>query len=262
MFLGRWARLLRYDHAGVVASARFDWRAKDGEALADFLSRLEHGAPQQEGIDDSVGDLSVFGDDESKVANEARKAMQEFSAGMIDVPIEDDAPLRTVRCWDDAQRGEDGLPKSRLLVATYPLGLNYSIVGRYTISFIGYDVEKCCAYWVKDSWPINNKEFTKEGRIYELLKAAGVPHLAAIECAGEVRWKADNTVQKSRTDEFIGKRWAGLTANIHPVSHYRILFKDIGRPISKFHSTQQLVTALSHAIEGKRASSTRVPFVD
>ena len=160
----------------------------------------------------------------------ARKAMQDFSADMLTVPITDEAPLRTVECWDDSQLGDDGLPKSRVLIATEPLGLNFSIIGRYTTSFIAYDVEKDCSYWVKDSWPINDPEFTKEGKIYEKLKDAGVPHLAAVAFAGEVRWKADNTVQRSRTDEFIKAGWSGLTANIHPLSHYRILFKDIGKP--------------------------------
>ena len=83
------------------------------------------------------------------------------------------------------------------------------------------------------------------------MKDAGVPHLAAVAFAGEVRWKADNTVQRSRTDEFVKAGWSGLTANIHPLSHYRILFKDIGKPVSKFDSTHQLVTALSQAIKGK-----------
>ncbi|VDC07971.1 unnamed protein product [Peniophora sp. CBMAI 1063] len=249
LILENWARLLRYDHAGVVVSERFDWRANDGELLADFLSRLEHGTPQDEGIDDSVGDLSAFGGEDSEVVKDARKAMQEFSDGMIAVPITDDAPLRSVECWDDSQLGDDGLPKSRTLIATQPLGLNFSIVGRYTVSFIGYDVEERCAYWVKDSWPINDPEFTKEGEIYKRLKDADVPHLAEIECAGEVRWKADKTVQRTRTDEFAKEGWSGLTANIHPLSHYRILFKDIGRPVSKFQSTQQLVTALSHAVK-------------
>ncbi|VDC07238.1 unnamed protein product [Peniophora sp. CBMAI 1063] len=249
LILENWARLLRYDHAGVVVSERFDWRANDGELLAEFLSRLEHGTPQEEGIDDSVGDLSAFGGEDSEVVKDARKAMQEFSDGMIAVPITDDAPLRSVECWDDSQLGDDGLPMSRTLIATQPLGLNFSIVGRYTVSFIGYDAEKRCAYWVKDSWPINDPEFTKEGEIYKRLKDAGVPHLAEIECAGEVRWKANKAVQRTRTDEFAKEGWSGLTANIHPLSHYRILFKDIGRPVSKFKSTQQLVTALSHAIK-------------
>ncbi|VDC00191.1 unnamed protein product [Peniophora sp. CBMAI 1063] len=249
LILENWARLLRYDHAGVVVSERFDWRANDGELLAEFLSRLEHGTPQEEGIDDSVGDLSVFGGEDSDVVKDARKAMQEFSDGMIAVPITDDAPLRSVECWDDSQLGDDGMPKSRTLIATQPLGLNFSIVGRYTVSFIGYDVEKHCAYWVKDSWPINDPEFTKEGKIYKRLVDAGVPHLAEVECAGEVRWKANKTVQRTRTDEFVKEGWSGLTANVHPLSHYRILFRDIGRPVSKFECTQQLVTALSHAVK-------------
>ncbi|VDC07972.1 unnamed protein product [Peniophora sp. CBMAI 1063] len=253
MILGKWARLLRYDHAGVVASERFDWRANDGALLAEFLSRLEHATPQEEGFDDSVGDLSDF-DDKPEVVEEARKAMQEFSDGMLDVPIQDDAPLRTVTCWDDSQLDGAGVPTSRTLIATYPLGLNYSIVGRYTVSFVGYDVQQQCAYWVKDSWPINDPQFTKEGRIYEHLNAAGVPHLAAVECAGEVRWKSDNSVRRTRTHEFIGAKWLGLTANIHPLSHYRILFRDIGGPVSKFESTRQLVTALSHAIEAHSAA--------
>ncbi|KZV72405.1 hypothetical protein PENSPDRAFT_362900 [Peniophora sp. CONT] len=247
VIMGRWARLLRYDHSGVVVTERFDWRANKGRLLADFLSRVEHANAREDGVDDSVGDVSAFNEEQ---LIEARKAMKEFSDGMLDVPIEDKAKLRSVKCWDDSQLDENGLPKSRTLIATEPLGVNYSIVGRYTTSFIGYDINTRCAYWVKDSWPIDRPgEFEKEGRIYERLVDAGVPHIAEVECAGEVRWEEDNMVQRTRTAEFVKADWAGLTANIHPLSHYRILFKDIGRPITKFGSTHQLVTALSHAIE-------------
>ncbi|VDC07240.1 unnamed protein product [Peniophora sp. CBMAI 1063] len=245
LILERWARLIRHDHAGTVVSGRFDWRANDGALLAEFLSRLEYGSPQQEGVDDSVGDLSVFGGNGSTVVQEARKAMQEFTAGMIAVPLADDAPLRSVECWDDSELDSNGLPRSRTLIATKPLALNLSVVSRYTVSFIGYDVEKRCAYWIKDSWPINDPEFTKEGEIYKRLKDAGVPHLAEVECAGEVRWKADNAVQRTRTNEFSN----ATGGTVHPLSHYRILFKDIGRPVYRFESTKQMVTALSHAIK-------------
>ncbi|VDC07239.1 unnamed protein product [Peniophora sp. CBMAI 1063] len=245
---GRWARLLRYDHSGVVVSERFDWRSDDGRLLAEFLSRLEHATAQQDGVDDSVCDASnVF---TKPQLSAAVKAMQEFSAGMIDVPIKDDAPLRAVMRWDDSKLGDNGLPSARTLIATEPLGVNVSIVGRFTVSFIGYNPVNETAYWVKDSWPIDRPgEFEKEGQIYEQLAKAGVPHLAGVECAGEVRWKEDGTVQKSRTADFVGSPWAGSTVNIHPLSHYRILFKDIGRPITRFESTKQLVRALSHAIE-------------
>ncbi|KZV72375.1 hypothetical protein PENSPDRAFT_576231, partial [Peniophora sp. CONT] len=119
--------------------------------------------------------------------------------------------------------------------------------GSFTMNYIAYDVETRRSYLLKDTWAVDSPEhYELEGQTYQKLAAAGVPHILDVECAGVVRWN-DGLVQKTRSQDF---SVSGPLYTRYPRVHYRILFKDIGRPLTSFGSTYELVTIIGQAIAG------------
>lgn len=241
---GAMARVLRYDPTGITVSQPFDWRANKGQHLGRFLERLCYASPRHEGIDESFGDLTVF--PYEKLAA-ARASMNEFIYGVMD-PIADNCPLRGVVVWDDSKVDAYGQPEKRVLIATYPRYEVKSYPGPHTATYIGYDIRTGRSYWVKDTWAIDRPGLCEmEGRTYAKLKAANVPHIPEVECAGFVCW-SDGYLQRTRSHE----SYSNLDYGGFPRTHYRILFKDIGQPLTNFWDTHHLLSVVGQCIVGEQ----------
>ncbi|KZV69778.1 hypothetical protein PENSPDRAFT_608208 [Peniophora sp. CONT] len=239
---GETARVLVFDHSGVIVTESFPW--KTGSVFTEFLWRLERASDKVIGLDDSV----VEGPLPAGVEDAARAAFKKLNErGCAPYEVSADEPLRTVRVWDEAQV-VDGEPKVRDYIATYPIELPPSLVSRWTVGYLAYDIVTDCVHWIKDSWRLAVDEFEKEGVTYERLKEAGVPNLPKVVCAGDVRWK-DGSVQTTRAHEYTGADWAFKTQNVNRLIHYRIVFSTIGRPLLRFRSFKHLCELLLEAIQ-------------
>ncbi|KZV72498.1 hypothetical protein PENSPDRAFT_683725 [Peniophora sp. CONT] len=237
------ARLLRFDHSGVVVSERFDYTK--GSIFTEFLWRLDRALGKGLGVDTSVAPVLEADSAVVKAARDAFEAEKDF----LPYPVTPTMELRKVSvCDESAVADADVVPPSRELIAAPAQHHSLSPIGRYTLSYPAYDPETKLVVWIKEAWRIDEEGFQKEGDIYaRLAKLDMKGKIPEILCHGDVRDR-DGEIQVTRTQDCKGEPWAALSDNIHRYVHYRIVFKTIGLPLTTFSSTKQLVQVLSDAL--------------
>ncbi|VDC04238.1 unnamed protein product [Peniophora sp. CBMAI 1063] len=238
------ARLLRFDHSGVVVTERFDYTK--GSIFTEFLWRLDRALGAKVDVDSSVTSLTEADITVLEAARAAFEAEKEF----LPYPVTSDMPLRRVSVWDDSsQSSPDVVPPSHEFIAAPAQHHSFSPIGRYTLSYPAFDPETKLVVWIKDAWRINEEGFEKEGETYAKLAKLGMKgRVPEVLCGGDVR-DHDGQIQVTRSQDCKGKSWAALSHNVHRYVHYRIVFKTIGRPLTAFTSTKQLVQVLADALD-------------
>jgi len=98
---------------------------------------------------------------------------------------------------------------------------------------------------MKDTWRVSLPSVKTEGAIYRRLHAANVSHIARFVQGGDVV----SPFCRTRSHKF-AKRF-GL--KFRPHSHYRFILEDIGRDLTSFSTTKELVDALADALQGTQS---------
>jgi hypothetical protein len=215
------ARLIYWDRSGAVVTHSFSYVEEPW--LATFLWRYTHSSPAVRGLDQSV---TVPSDADATYVEKARAALG----------IDNETPLCKFTIY-----GEEG-------DVTYCFGNkpwfkgNGSPTGRATRVFTVYapDLNKCVL--MKDTWRVSLRGMQAEGAIYRRLHAANVSHIARFLRGGDVT----SPFCRTRSHSF-AKRF-GL--RLRPHSHYRFILDDIGRDLTSFTTTKELVEALTGALQG------------
>ncbi|VDC00968.1 unnamed protein product [Peniophora sp. CBMAI 1063] len=249
VFIGLEARLLRFDHSGVLVSERFDWTT--GSTLTEILWRLDRSFDCDAGLDEGV-DTSVvpLQKDDSENVEGARAAFA-VEKEQIPYPLTDETPLRKVYVWDDSTVTAPGdIPQKRALIAAPAHHHSNSPVGRFTMCYPAYDLESESVCWVKEAWRLDEPGFEKESETYATLaKLNGMGrHIPEILCAGDVR-DEKGEIRVTRTQDYLGQPWAALAENVHRYVHFRIVFKTIGRPLTTFKNTRELIQVLKDVLD-------------
>uniref|UniRef100_A0A0W0G8T5 Fungal-type protein kinase domain-containing protein n=1 Tax=Moniliophthora roreri TaxID=221103 RepID=A0A0W0G8T5_MONRR len=217
---GTSARLIRWDRGGVVVSTKFDYTKES--YLADFFWCLSHADPAARGYDESV---TVAGESDAPHVENAKRVLG----------LDQDATIYKFKVYDERTKmfrfyyGVNTITKSSI-----------SPVGRSTRGFEVVD-ESGNKVYLKDTWRIYADGYHKEGEIYEELKGIGrlIPTVLA---HGDVtgRWQTTDSHEWC-----VGE----LRKHFRVHCHYFIVLKEIGRPLSKFRTTKELVTALRDALQ-------------
>ncbi|KAH7921106.1 hypothetical protein BV22DRAFT_1198444 [Leucogyrophana mollusca] len=228
---GKYARLLRWDRAGVTVTRRFDYTAQP-ELLLGFFWRFRNAKPEHRGIDLSVTPAS---DAECKLARRALLLRPDAECFRYEVPEDDHS--KQVR-------------EPYVYVGPRPPFPSFSLIGRATRTLPVYDPLKNNVVYLKDTWRIDHPEIGKEGDIYHQLHHHHVPHVAPFERGNDVRGGVHRTVTQVLAEEpwVCGPRTSSLTAHIH----YRMALGVVGRELTTFKSTCELVTALADAVEAHK----------
>ncbi|VDC06334.1 unnamed protein product [Peniophora sp. CBMAI 1063] len=247
LIFGLQARLLRTDHSGVIVTEAFDYTK--GDLFTEFLWRLDRAVggdgTDEAGVDKSVTRLAH--DDEVVL-----KARQAFAKAEDELPyvITPETQLRKVLVWDEYACASDEELSPRELIVAPSVQHSFSPLGRYTLSFPAYDPKTDTVCWMKDAWRLEEDGFEKEGDTYaKLAKLEGIEGLIPeVLCAGDVR-DSNGDVQATVTQDYVDAEWAARSDNIHRYVHYRIVFKTIGRPLTTFKNTKELVQVLADALK-------------
>ncbi|KAH7886496.1 hypothetical protein F5I97DRAFT_1926749 [Phlebopus sp. FC_14] len=219
LIMGKQARFMRWERAGVVVSRRFNY-IEDPSLLADFFWRFSHLSPDHRGID-------RFIDPEPSLAPEEKERILEA------LQLKEGTPLFEFK----VPNGEE----TRSFFGPRPPCPPFSLIGRSTRALPVYDLlEKQCVY-LKDTWRINVNDIKPEGEVYEALHKANVPHIAPLVCAGDLEYE---TV----TQELVWADWSCVREEITGHIHYRIVLGVVGRSLSTFESTKELTQAVLDAL--------------
>ncbi|VDB96754.1 unnamed protein product [Peniophora sp. CBMAI 1063] len=246
----KYARLLRFDHSGITFTELFPWRTSGD--LADFLYRFDNMNDAERGLDTSVTTIPSASQEARQAKGILAKsdALPQGISKTSVIPKNYRGPLSLMRVYDDESMTFHRVVVHRAIKAAE------HYLGRSTRGFYGVDLDEGAVVYVKDAWRIVSTGSVPEAATYRRLEAHNVPHLPGFYHGGDVPTCAPAspssystspvTVQKQKTTVH--------DANATVYTHHRLLFKTIGRPLKTFHSTHQLCTALSHALESHAAA--------
>ena len=102
--------------------------------------------------------------------------------------------------------------------------------------------------YLKDMWrflsDLSGVEVIPEHNIYAILSEVGTPNIPEV-IAGE-----DVPDGMTKTQEVVDAEWLCVKPKITPRQHYRLVLGTVGRPLTTFRNTKELVTGVLDAIEG------------
>ena len=154
-------------------------------------------------------------------------------------------------CWrlrvDDAQKGY------RYFLVGRPHFIASGLAGRGTQTFIAIDEEDPQGPFVylKDAWRVAHVGIEQEGKILERLNSnddgGSVPFVPTVRCHGDVE------EQVTRSQEIWRLKNPGKSEEcpLKTHRHYRLVVNEVGIPMSKFKSMQELVGFFSMIIDSQ-----------
>ena len=218
------ARILRWDRSGAIVTEAIEYNKSS--LLAEFFRRYSTAPPEMCGVDQTV---SVPTPAEATAAREALK-------------LDDTTPLFKLEI-----PGIDGT--SHYFVTSTPRATLYTPPGRATRGFQAYNISQGTLVFLKDSWRVDLPDIQAEGLTYEMLKKAAIRNVPHCLVAGDI---STTKYHSTKTFAYTTKPWACYTdAHFIPHRHYRLALNVIGRSLTTFESSYQLVAAVRDSLIGK-----------
>ena len=216
------ARLIYWDRSGAVVTRSFSY--VNEQWLATFFWRYTHSSAAVRGIDESV---TVPTDADAIHVQKAKAALL----------LHDETPIHKFMIY-----GEDEGDISYCFGNKPWFKGTGSPTGRATRVFTVYSPELDKPVLMKDTWRVSLRGMQTEGAIYRRLHAANVSHIARFIRGGDV------TSPFCRTRSYKFAKRFGL--QLRPHNHYRFILYDIGRDLTSFTTTKELVETLTDALQG------------
>ncbi|KAA1473554.1 hypothetical protein DENSPDRAFT_931064 [Dentipellis sp. KUC8613] len=231
------ARILYFDRAGCIVSEPFQYDNGTYTPLHRFFWRLVHMSNEERGYDHSA--VLASEDEVKKMVEYARDPPTEYIGEQI---------YRALS-WDS----EKGAPRStqwpvykvtmgsRSLLIARPIKSSHSLYGRCTRGYIAYDPKARTVSFLKDCWRADHPRAVAEHEVYKRLAAHGVSNIATCEGSEDVldsrgRWQVTKA------------HGAGDNKSRLAFGHYRILLREVCRPLIDFKDFRELASLLYDAM--------------
>ena len=218
LILPKYARLLRWDRAGVVVTEEIPIDGSES-ALVEFYWRYSHATPDVRGHDTTV----------ERVLNgvEAEAARQKLNTKVGEKLFR-------------LKLGENGyiVGKPTYMGASSP-------TGRSTRAFTAFCERNKKLVFLKDTWRVIISGQLPEHEIYEKLHENNVRNIAQLIKGADIL--DHKTITHEATEIFPNKDF--LT--IRKFRHYRLALKDVGHDLRSFSSVKQLVKVIRDATIGR-----------
>jgi hypothetical protein len=213
----KYARLLRWDRAGVVVTERIPI-AKS--TLAAFYWRYSHATPAVRGHDTSV-----------------ERVLDQVKAKTVRETLELDEKSKLFRLK---------LGENSYIVGKKPTYTGISSpTGRSTRTFRAFCEQGENAVFLKDTWRVIIAGQLPEHQIYLRLHAKKVRNIAQLKEGADIL--AHETITHEAAQMFPNKD----LPKIRKFRHYRLALHDIGRDLRAFSSVKEFVKAIHDATIGK-----------
>ena len=257
------ARIIRWDRAGAVVSTPINF-AKDPTLFHQLVWRYACMNQVQRGFDPTV----------VRATRQETRAMRDCQApsdwadryrnGAIDQPGWPmyKITLRREDLVDEAELqplAEDMEPSQCTSVPvddapTFIVGKVYfasdSVTGRSTKCYIAYEVSRNRLVFLKDYWRPTSDTLSSEGDVLKELRTGGVRFVPTPVATGDVYSDAATSPQTSCTQFWLPKD-VHTTLDHVPLTHNRLVTKEIGYPLEDHQDAFDLVLALYYAMRGK-----------
>jgi Fungal protein kinase len=221
------ARLFRWDRSGTIVTEAFKYN--ETHDLVEFFRRYSKASPEMRGKDQSVSDPTLA---EATIARQA-------------LVLDNNTPLVKL-----AIPHIDG--SSLYYIAPVPQVTPYTPPGRATRGFPAYDISRCMPVYMKDSWRVDMPDIWPEGAVYKVLKQHGVRNIPDCLSSGDI---STDQYHASKTCRYLNEPWAchseAHLRHFIPHRHYRLTLDVIGRSLTDFRTSYEMVSAVRDAIIGE-----------
>ncbi|KAA1476294.1 hypothetical protein DENSPDRAFT_884222 [Dentipellis sp. KUC8613] len=232
------ARILYFDRAGCIVSEPFDYGVGTDTPLHRFFWRLAYMSSEQRGYDHSA---ELASEDEIK-------DMLDYASSGVPTDFVKQQIYHAL-CRDS----EAGRPRStqwpayrvtmndHILIIARPMASSQSLHGRCTRGYLAYDIKNKTASFLKDYWRPDSPYIQAEHEVYKRLATFNVSNIATCIAHQDIpnshkHWQvtAAHNIVDSRSRLRNG--------------HYRILLRDVCRPLLDFRDFRQLASLLLDAM--------------
>ena len=219
------ARLLRWDRGGAVVSEAFDYN--DHPHLFEFLVRYNRAGSDIRGHDETVSNTT----DNERTEAQATVGELQGVKHLVTATIQQQHYVIRAPC------ARPDIP-----------------VGRWTQTSVAYHCETKERVFLKDSWRVSLPEITPEGEIYATLRQSLVPNVPNCLASGDI---GDITYHSTRTHDFIKYTHDPDSKKIPSHRHHRLVLDTVGRELSRFTCSKDMVRAIHASLIGKYIISYR-----
>ncbi|RDX49314.1 hypothetical protein OH76DRAFT_1472076 [Lentinus brumalis] len=248
VLLGEMARIVRWDHSGVVATEKFNYQQAPN-MLSRFFWRLCHMSAAERGHDTTVQQVDSDSSDyelmrrraENPLLAEGTKIELGQHARLLFSAALKQGPACKIRTRDD--KGE------RCFLVGAPHFASPELAGRATRCYVAIDCSNPEGPFVhlKDAWRVDHDGMEREGDVVRYLNEQEVKGVPTLVCHSDVEDQVTDSqeVWKLRHGQ----------ADPCPMKkhrHYRIVVEEVGMSMSRFKNALELIYLLATCIEAHR----------
>lgn len=217
------ARIIRWDRSGAIVTEPIDY--SEDPLLANFFRRYSLAPSAMRGIDQTVSAPTA---EEALVARTAMGLRDVVPLVKLGIPINADA--------------------SDYFIAPIPRSIFYAPPGRATRGLRAYDLSRKTLCFVKDTWRIDLPDIQAEGLTYKTLNGCGVKNIPNCVAFGDI---STETYHATKTSIYPSHTAYPRSPHLIPHRHYRLALDVVGRSLTEFKSSYEMVSAVRDAIIGK-----------
>ncbi|RPD57784.1 hypothetical protein L227DRAFT_577769, partial [Lentinus tigrinus ALCF2SS1-6] len=277
LFLGHYARIVRFDHSGVYATTKFNYKT-DGAILTTFLCRYSARDAAQRGHDPTATRLELRDPlvaQMRKLGQEKRKANPEDHVQqMFNASLDNAWPWYKLEVNVQRKSGEPEPPRDRLpsfqperITRSFVVGKPHfdagGVVGRGTRGYVAVEVNAGGHLvgpfvYLKDAWRVDHDGIEQEGRVLETLNHHQVPFVPTLICHGDLKG------QVTECQDAWARRQARnrqLNCPFKRHQHYRLVVAEVGKPLEQFTTGLELVYAIYCCLLAHQAAYEKAGFI-
>ncbi|KAI0629397.1 hypothetical protein C8Q77DRAFT_285190 [Trametes polyzona] len=261
VLFGRMARITRWDRSGIIVTKKFNY-VQEPAKLARFLWRFARMSPVQRGHDITATRVSEDSDAYGLMLKRAKHpyvkdgvVVDEHARHMFAKSLDKNSPWWRLRVDD-----KDG---EHYFLVGVPNFNASGLAGRGTQGFVA--INESDPYgplvYLKDAWRVAHDRTLQEGLILEHLnsnsnggRVTGVPTLLY---HGDV----DGQVTETQNAWRRGHPDSASECRLKTHRHYRLVVKEVGKPITEFVNAKSLVMCIGMCIKAHSEAYNRKGYL-
>ncbi|KAI0645254.1 hypothetical protein C8Q79DRAFT_761092 [Trametes meyenii] len=237
LFLGDMARILRIDHAGIFATAKFKYRDEAaGLKLAHFFWNHALLSSAERGHDTTATRLDPNGPDAERMREQVKTVeLDDYVRKMFADTLDEEWPWWKLEVPNKKHGGG-----SRAFLVGKPHFIAPGVAGRATRGYIALDADNPDGppVFLKDAWRVVSDDIEQEGSVLKTLREHQVRFTPTPVCHGDLAG------QETQTQAVWPKYHPGKECPLKTHQHYRLVVKEVGKPLEQFKRSFDLVGAI------------------
>lgn len=239
LFLGNFMRIVRIDRSGIFATERLNYR-EEGAKLVTFLYAYTRCSPADRGYDTTAVRLDPESDEAKRMKARVENVLAIDYVGQgFKTSLDPDWPW-----WKLEVPDEHNDSKKQHFLVGMPHFYKSGVLGRATRGYIALDANDNLVY-LKDAWRLFREDIQQEGAALEALRPHEVMFVPTLICHGDIPG------QEAKAHALWPKYHPEERCNLKRHQHYRIVVKEVGKPLEEFKNGHELLTAIFCAVYGE-----------